>query len=804
MAAVALTLALAAGSISDFLYHTNPSTAFQFEYFNDPGEIILNTSNFLFSITDQDPDFFLESAILSFNLRYSIYTRYPNGTLIKNNTNIPLIRCTKDYWKGFEVEFDALNMSNRLCPSQTFYNISGQFLTWTYQFFSIDVVKCKNRTDQPDIVCKPKAELDAKLPAKDITISFTYTDNIINLNDWENPVTRFVTDLHWDIAPTVLAKKTDIFVSQYDIITDDNFLLPGYWTKNLSTFQINGVERPQNYAPQPDNPDQYFKLYLRKSSSFTTATRTYLKIGDLFGTIGGLGQFWVALLGVFAILYNRKLFEVRMANYLYEFDNTYDSKPASKPGADPSAGAQGQSKRKNCLHFLYFLMSRKCCRNCCRKRKNVQGDPKQVQENNNNQAKQVPISGTKLSPSSSILGGSNQENPTSKVKLYLRSFQEYSRGIGKKMEWTFWDFLLGLITCGRRKKDRLISLAAEKIQEDTDIIHILKRVQDLEKLKELFFNEHQRRVFGYSRPPLISLEDQELERLMKLKRQKDLAKQNPKQGFIRNSIQKFRSRRTNLLKKDPLIDVDNMTRFAQMFDSYRKVRRSQGRLNKDLIRLLDLELEKALYDLDFDLREDAAFSHEYFKIMAIRVFEDLFFKAKRKKKMCKEDAANLIARRWLQASKKRKAKEVRKAIRLKTIANLERKATTTNIETTVPEQKPQRRKEESRDDFLQEYEREDLDYGNGDSDDLKKLSLDYDFEDDEILNEDFNYGEDIDNMQTPKYTHKHASNLRTALATSPRVAILDDSRIEIRVLDLQKTGTKSITSNSQFRRSNYS
>lgn len=93
LSALAITLILSIGTISDFLHHTHPTVSFAYDYFPDPGFLDLNSSNFLFSITDQDTDYFLDSAILSFNLYYVVLTRMDNGTTNKVKYPIPLVRC---------------------------------------------------------------------------------------------------------------------------------------------------------------------------------------------------------------------------------------------------------------------------------------------------------------------------------------------------------------------------------------------------------------------------------------------------------------------------------------------------------------------------------------------------------------------------------------------------------------------------------------------------------------------------------------------------------------------------------------
>ena len=799
IAALAATISLAAATISNYLHHMSPSISFQYDYFPDPGGLELNSSNFLFSITNQDADFFLDSAMVSFNMIYVVQKRLPNGSYVRDKYPIPLVKCTREYWKGFEADYDMQNMGNRLCPSIDQYNITGTFLSWEYVYIQLEVQKCKNRTDQPDIICKPQDELDAILPGKDIAVSLMYTDNIFNLNDWQNPVKRYVTSLHWNIAPEVLSKKTDVFISQYDIITDDNYLLEGYWESNYSTFQVNAEERNQNYAPEAS--DIYMKIYLRKSSSFTTATRLFLKAGDVLESLGGLSGFWFALFGVIAMIYNKKIFEVKMANSLYEFDKNYDSKP--KPQNKKGIGEKNHSEittNKN-LPDVRSKKGRLCgpVKDCCNSFRNCLRRMSCRKTNSKKTSASIQL-GQKQIQSARALKSVERDNKakaTDKVKLYLKSFQNYSKGFGKKMTYNFWDFIAWVLCCGRRKKDRLISLAAERLQEDTDITQILKRLQDLEKLKTLFFNEHQRRVFSYTRPPLISLEDHKLICAPPATKQskakaKEKAKE-PRRSFLRNSIEILKLRRKNLLQKDPFEDVDSISKFALIFDSYRKLRRAKNKINKELLRQLDSDVEEVLYNLDFDLKVDSTFSNEYFKIMAIRVFEDLFFEAKRKtKKLSKEDAANIIARKWLSASRKRKARDVKKVTRMILLSKKDLNPDHPDMMSAEDTSKKEDLGSLDRDDdILQEYEREDP-LGSVEEEGI-------DFDDDEILNDLYNYEEDIEDLQTPKVAVNKPNNVRLIETggSYPPMRSREDSRLEIHTHLTTEAGEAMLSNNEK-------
>ena len=625
--AIALTILLSAGLLSDYALHQSPSLSQQFDYQLDPGFLRLNRSNFLWSITAQEGDFVFDSAYLTFVMKYRVYTRDASGKATRVTTRVPLKPCTKEYWKGFEADYDQYNLETYLCPTSDIYDLAGTFLADDFRFIKIEVIKCQNITTQPEIVCKPQNELDKILPSKEIRIGFFFTDTLFNLNDWENPTRRYVTNLHWLLAPGIITKGSDVFVKQHDIVTDDSLLLPNYWMRNYSTYEISKDERLQSYAPQKDEEEElFFELFLRKSESIVTSTRVFIKAETVLSTLGGLSEFFIVIFGALALSYNKSLFNVKLANTLYEFDL-----PKKKPKS---------SKASRC---------------CKRKQKKKKRAPCNVQSVDKSTKIDIDDSSNHTPPAKAepklIKEHPNPSKGQDKLKLYVRSFQKYLAGDDKRLKFTILDFVLGLMCCKRRNKDKLVALADKHLEEDIDIVHIIKKVQDFDRLKQVFFNEAQLHVFSYSRPPLLTLQEQVAmppastrKGSQKIELAKDFRGSKRQSSLIRS----FKRSRAPLRNKD-VAEYDNVNDFALLFDNYRKLRRvKDSRTNTALVKLLDDEMQVTLDDLNFEIKIDEEFNKEYYKLLGIKAFQQLFDKARRDKsnrKLSKEDAANIIARR---------------------------------------------------------------------------------------------------------------------------------------------------------------
>jgi len=71
--------------------------------------------------------------------------------------------------------------------------------------------------------------------------------------------------------------------------------------------------------------------------------------------------------------------------------------------------------------------------------------------------------------------------------------------------------------CGLTK-GKYIKLTKKKVNERIDIVYILQKLVEIDKLKMILLNEQQRRVFDYLPKPVVDLDKKKPMSLLKLRK----------------------------------------------------------------------------------------------------------------------------------------------------------------------------------------------------------------------------------------------------------------------------------------------
>ena len=79
-----------------------------------------------------------------------------------------------------------------------------------------------------------------------------------------------------------------------------------------------------------------------------------------------------------------------------------------------------------------------------------------------------------------------------------------------KLEVSYWEYITLFFDCFKKKtslKNKLIRKAEKTYIEELDVVNIVTKIQDLEKLKILLLDEDQIVLFNYLSKPVLTLED---------------------------------------------------------------------------------------------------------------------------------------------------------------------------------------------------------------------------------------------------------------------------------------------------------
>ena len=624
-----ITFAQSIMTLITIFQYSSPQITTAKSYQKYPTTLNLDDEGFVFGVKLLNEDYDLASSYITFHLTAVNIKHRRDGTVATSYENIPLRKCTLDYLSEFELEFISAGLNTALCPAGADLKIGGTYLNDNYDFLVIYASPCKNDTNQPDIICKPIEEIRTILERKSLEVQLLYSNTMIDPSNHTAPVRRFLAETYWTAMPNFTTTSVDVLINEQSVVTDDNIWFAGWNTNTTNTYQIDMAEsRTQQAALDRDDDDTFriLNITMKRSSNLYTTTRVFSKITTGLSTIGGIYSLMVSIFGAFAALFTKRLFMINLANELYEFDLT---------------GIEEDS------------------RSCCRRRKRTGKYAYRRTE-------------SKHGESGSIINRSSAN-----FSIWAQKFSKYLSGNRRKLDYSFWDFLMGTCCCCmKRKKDKLIEKAIQIVDHDIDILQLLKKTQDAERLQRVLLSEDQQNIFSYSRPPLITLDPEEEAPTPAKRKNSHHVREASSPSRRRNEGDTGRNKRRRRANRAETIrssrraqlfveydkNFDNIDKFMTLCRSYERLFRNHHKsLNFKLMQSLDWEMHETLFDVVREVRQNPIVAGQYYKAVAKKIFSELYKERQSPKVLTKLEAGVIISRklRILQKSRMRKKKEKR-------------------------------------------------------------------------------------------------------------------------------------------------
>lgn len=151
-----------------------------------------------------------------------------------------------------------------------------------------------------------------------------------------------------------------------------------------------------------------------------------------------------------------------------------------------------------------------------------------------------------------------------KIKnFFKRAPKEMEMKLHGKLNLTFWQYIclkISFMRCKKNSKQKLIEKAEKTFEQDLDVVNILTKLHDLEKLKILLLDEDQLVIFNFLSKPMITIE---------------------------NESDQYRSQSER--KITTMINRDKNAKFY-LEESYKKVLKKNDKISQRLVEFFDKEI----------------------------------------------------------------------------------------------------------------------------------------------------------------------------------------------------------------------
>jgi hypothetical protein len=239
--------------------------------------------------------------LLDLKSRYIEYVKSRDGNYAKNpkDTNIHL--CTyDDFYNKYDAQFDYLSLQTYYCVGNKEFTIQGIYADQVFSYFEFSVVAKDTTKAWTDEVLRFLFHNDCKL-------QIAFTDIIIDLDNYENPITQYLNTIFIQLNPSLLIKRNIYFMNQH--FTNDDFLMFVFgddqtpekkplYSRYEEYALYKGLKR---FEEQPAEYEYYSKVYIRAELKKTVIKRKYQKFMEFYADASSL---LIAIFEILVVIFN--------------------------------------------------------------------------------------------------------------------------------------------------------------------------------------------------------------------------------------------------------------------------------------------------------------------------------------------------------------------------------------------------------------------------------------------------------------------------------------------------------------------
>ena len=426
------------------------------EYAVTPPKLDLNKRDFIFAISPQDLNMNLNYSVFSYSASLVTQTKILGTNDFNTVTSdILLTPCAESDFENLESEFRLYKLDQAMCPSLDQYDVEGAYGDQLFSYLKISVIQCVNGTNDA-VTCAPQSFIDAYFSAnKKVRVGLYFINRVFNPFGFDNPFSKFLDNQVWVLSSLgKLVRMTDIFLRQTIVNSRSNALGIGLGTNVAKPIYLN--ERvDDSYVPNP-NDNTYLTVYFRSSNNIETNYRSYQTLAGVLSFVGGIWNLLYLVLGCVAAYINRLLFQATIANALYDYNSNH------------------------------------------------------LKESSEDKKKKVD---EQLEDFSDMIDTKTPEE-THSILQKIRNIYSNMKNMRADLDFKFKDIFMRLCPCFSYSdtKHKLLLKATEKLAHDIDIRLILRRIQEVDKLKKIILDEDQKAIFQFVPPEIIDLDDNSTEK----------------------------------------------------------------------------------------------------------------------------------------------------------------------------------------------------------------------------------------------------------------------------------------------------
>jgi hypothetical protein len=443
----------------DLFSSSNPKIVLSITNIDYPEKYHMSNENFGFVFGLQDVNTYnqyIDETIYTAKAFQKTATRVQVGNSSEfqwDVTPLELVRCSIDKFPDeFKELYKFSPLNDMYCLKNNSFYIDGTFLNDHYSFLYIELSECRNSTEKMDIPCKPKSEIDAKLTGS--FFAFSHTDITIDPRNYTSPNQNYNGDTYTTISNKYF-KEMHHYVKQIQIETDRGFLLNN--VDRIKFLKDDYIKEMTDFRVASN----FLSYTLKLSTVFETYSRSYKKVQNVAAEVGGVVEIISILCAVLAFFYNKAKFNELIINEFFYVDDSTGTN--MKSIVDNSSN---DTKKFNSNTVLHSVMS--------------SNYPSRKES-----SKQTVVTYSKPTV---LIKNSETHNNSKELTIYTPTIR-----------LTFvQSFCYFFASCCFKKSrtTRILEKGQKEVEKQMDILNILKKMGEVDRLKEILLTETQIKLFN--------------------------------------------------------------------------------------------------------------------------------------------------------------------------------------------------------------------------------------------------------------------------------------------------------------------
>ncbi|CAK65964.1 unnamed protein product (macronuclear) [Paramecium tetraurelia] len=505
----------------------------------------MNITNFMFAIKLDNPFsiYYPNDNKTAYDIAMiqTQISKLDNGTRIKSVLNeIFFEQCRDEHfqyvnYEGFQDIKD--NLGSYLCLPQNFsFKLQGTFNSDFFQYPSLKVSICY-RED-----CYSKEQVDYLAQNKSIIVSLsTLIQSSIYMRDSaDNYLLRYLNSDFYLQTTLKEESKADIFFKNNKIIAD-NSILSLYKDEERKDYWSFSLYNYREFRGYHEYPNTIFSLNFRISQDYEQTKKAADTIDSFLSYFGGMLKIISTIFGLIALQYNEMGLKISLANHLYQFnipkrrngqfEFSYD-KLLNVIQASINRVTDLQQKLK---HHAKTIIKTSMVMRAWNSQKIQNPTLSNLQTQQREQVETPQIDHLQYKKYVEQL----QDYKGNFLQRLITAFNSTRHDLRLGINFIFYEFLW--CTCCEQIQvtKKMLEQCKVVIDKDLDIVHLLQKIQEIDKLKSIILEKDQIKVFSYTPKPVINVDPshqhQPIEEANGIDLFKQLNSQKPKQRMRRTA-----------------------------------------------------------------------------------------------------------------------------------------------------------------------------------------------------------------------------------------------------------------------------